>query len=117
MKKYEHLVYSAIGLVALALLLIVLNFLLSRVPARIDLTDGDLYTLSPGTKKILRNLPSPVRVRLYMSQGESVPVQLRSFAQRVEDLAREFKNVAGDKIILERLDPKPDSDIEDTAQL
>jgi len=56
-------------------------------------------------------------VKLYMSQGEAVPVPLRSFAQRVEDLVREFKAAAGDKIIFEKLDPKPDSEIEDTAQL
>ena len=117
MKKYEHLVYSAIGLVALFLILVAANFLVARVPARVDLTDGRLYTLSDGTRRILRNLESPVRVKLYMSQGEAVPVPLRSFAQRVEDLVREFKAAAGDKIILERLDPKPDSEIEDTAQL
>jgi len=116
-KKYEHLVYSTIGLVALLLILVAANFLVSRVPARVDLTDGDIYTLSPGTRKILRELPSPVKVKLYISQGESVPVQLRGFAQRVEDLAREFKHAAGDKIILERLDPKPDSDIADAADI
>ena len=49
LKKYEHLIYSAVGLVALLLLLVAVNFLVSRVPARIDLTEGDLYTLSPGT--------------------------------------------------------------------
>ena len=117
MKKYEHLIYSAIGLAALFLILVAANFLVTRVPARVDLTDGNLYTLSAGTRKILRNLESPVRVKLYMSQGEAVPVPLRSFAQRVEDLVREFKAAAGDRIILEKLDPKPDSDIEDTAQL
>ncbi|HEU5176229.1 MAG TPA: GldG family protein, partial [Burkholderiales bacterium] len=117
LKKYEHLVYSAIGLAALFLILVAANFLVARVPARADLTDGRLYTLSDGTRRILRNLESPVRVKLYMSQGEAVPVPLRSFAQRVEDLVREFKAAAGDKIILERLDPKPDSEIEDTAQL
>ena len=117
MKKYEHLIYSAIGLIVLALLLVVLNFLLSRVPARADLTEGDLYTLSPGTKKVLRNLSAPVKVKLYMSQGESVPVQLRSFAQRVEDLVREFKSVAGSNLVIERYNPRPDSDEEDAAQL
>ena len=65
MKKYEHLIYSAIGLIALALILVAFNYLLSRVPARIDLTSGKLYTLSDGTKKILRNLPAPVKVKLY----------------------------------------------------
>jgi len=117
MKKYEHLLYSAIGLVALALILVAVNFLLSRVPARIDLTDGKLYTLSDGTKKVLRNLQSPVKIKLYISQGESVPVQLRSFAQRVEDLVREFKSVAGSNLVIERYNPKPDSEEEDAAQL
>jgi ABC-type uncharacterized transport system involved in gliding motility auxiliary subunit len=117
MKKYEHLIYSAIGLIALFLLLVAVNFLLSRVPGRLDLTEGNLYTLSPGTKKILRGLQSPVRVKLYVSQGESVPVQLRGFAQRVEDLVREFKGVAGSNLIVERYNPRPDSEEEDAAQL
>src|ERR1041385_9090783 len=116
-KTYEHLTYSAIGLVALAFILVAFNYLLSRVPARIDLTDGKLYTLSEGTKKILRNLQTPVKVKLYVSQGESVPVQLRSFAQRVEDLVREFKSVAGSNLVIERYNPKPDSEEEDAAQL
>jgi ABC-type uncharacterized transport system involved in gliding motility auxiliary subunit len=117
MKKYEHLIYSAVGLIALALILVAVNFLWSRVPARVDLTDGNLYTLSDGTKKILRNLPSPVKVKLYISQGESVPVPLRSFAQRVEDLVREFKSAAGSNLIIERYNPRPDSEEEDAAQL
>src|SRR3954463_14664249 len=117
MKKHEHLVYSALGLIALALILVAFNYLLSRVPGRVDLTAGNLYTLSDGTKKILRNLQSPVKVKLYISQGESVPVQLRSFAQRVEDLVREFKAAAGPNLIVERYNPRPDSEEEDAAQL
>ena len=117
MKKYEHLIYSAVGLIALLLLLVAVNFLVSRVPARADLTEGDIYTLSPGTRKILRELQSPVKVKLYVSQGESVPVQLRGFAQRVEDLVREFKQAAGSNLIVERYNPKPDSEEEDAAQL
>src|SRR6476660_100270 len=116
-KKHEHLLYSAIGLVTLALILVALNYLISRVPARIDLTDGKLYTLSDGTKKILRNLQTPVKVKLYMSQGESVPVPLRSFAQRVDYRVREFKSVAGANLIIERYNPRPDSEEEDAAQL
>src|SRR5437762_3067668 len=116
-KKHEHLLYSAIGLVALALVLVAFNYLISRVPARADLTDGRLYTLSEGTTKILRNLQAPVKVKLYISQGESVPVPLRSFAQRVEDLVREFKSVAGANVVIERYNPRPDSEEEDAAQL
>jgi ABC-type uncharacterized transport system involved in gliding motility auxiliary subunit len=117
LKKNEQLVYSAVGLVALFLLLVALNFLLTLAPVRIDLTQGNLYTLSPGTKKILRNLSSPVKVKLYVSQGESVPVPLRGFAQRVEDLVREFKQAGGSNIVVERYNPRPDSEEEDAAQL
>ena len=117
LEKYDQLIYSAVGLAALLLALVAMNFLVSRVPARVDLTDGDLYTLSPGTKKILRGLQSPVKVKLYVSQGEGVPVQLRGFAQRVEDTVREFKQVAGSNLIVERYNPKPDSEEEDAAQL
>jgi ABC-type uncharacterized transport system involved in gliding motility auxiliary subunit len=117
MKSYQHIVYSAVGLAALLLLLVAVNFLLSRVPARVDLTEGNLYTLSDGTRKILRGLSSPVKVKLYISQGEAVPVQLRSFAQRVEDLVHEFKQAAGSNLVVERYNPKPDSEEEDAAQL
>ena len=117
MKKYEPLIYSAVGLVALFLILVAVNFLVSRVPARIDLTEGNLYTLSPGTKKVLANLQAPVKLKLYVSQGESVPVQLRGFTQRVEDVVREFKSAAGSNLVVERYNPRADSEEEDAAQL
>src|SRR5688572_15015373 len=117
MKKYEHLLYSAVGLVALFLALIAFNYLASKASVRADLTEGRLYTLSDGTKKILQRLDAPVKMRLYLSQGESVPVQLRSYSQRVEDLAREFKSVAGANLVIEKYNPQPDSEEEDAAQL
>src|SRR5687768_16823149 len=117
MKKYEHLIYSAVGLVALLLVLVAVNFLASRAPARLDLTEGDIYTLSDGTRKILRKLGSPVKVKLYVSQGEAVPVPLRGFAQRVEDIVQEFKQAAGANLQVERYHPRPDSEEEDAAQL
>ncbi len=118
MKRNETLTYSALGLAVLFLLLVAFNYLASTAPLRADLTEGRLYTLSEGTRKILRNLEAPVKLRLYISQGEqAMPVQMRSFAQRVEDLAREFKSAAGEKLIIERYNPKPDSEEEDAAQL
>jgi ABC-type uncharacterized transport system involved in gliding motility auxiliary subunit len=116
-KKYEHLVYGSIGLAALALLLIAFNYLAATAPARADLTEGKLYTLSEGTKKILKGLASPVKVKLYVSQGETVPVPLRGFAQRVEDTVREFRQAAGPNLVIEKYNPRPDSEEEDAAQL
>jgi gliding motility-associatede transport system auxiliary component len=117
MKKYEHLVYSAVGLAALGLLLVAVNFFIARAPLRVDLTEGNLYTLSDGTRKVLRNLQAPVKLKLYSSQGESVPVPLRGFAQRVDDLVREFAAASNGNLRIERYNPRPDSEEEDAAQL
>jgi ABC-type uncharacterized transport system involved in gliding motility auxiliary subunit len=117
LKKNESLIYSAVGLLALFLALVAANYLLTFQSARVDLTDGNLYTLSEGTKKILKGLDGPVKVKLYVSQGESVPVPLRSFAQRVEDLVREFKSVAGANLVVEKYNPRPDSEEEEAAQI
>jgi ABC-type uncharacterized transport system involved in gliding motility auxiliary subunit len=116
LKKHETLVFSAIGLAALFLILVAAYYLLSLRAPRLDLTEGKLYTLSDGTRKMLRGLEAPIRLRLYISQGESVPVQLRSFTRRVEDLAGEFKAIAGSQLIVETYDPKPDSEDEERAQ-
>ena len=116
-KRYEAVVYSAVGLVALFLLLVAFNYLASRTALRADFTEGKLYTLSEGTKKVLRGLQAPVKVKLYITTGEAMPVQLRSFAQRVEDLVREFKAAAGPNLVIEKYNPRPDSEEEDAAQL
>jgi ABC-type uncharacterized transport system involved in gliding motility auxiliary subunit len=116
LKKNEAVVYSAIGLAALFLILVAAYYLVALRAPRLDLPEGRIYTLSEGTKKMLRGLASPIRLRLYVTKDESVPVQLRSFARRVEDLAGEFKAVAGSKLIVETYNPKPDSEDEERAQ-
>jgi len=118
LKKNEAVIFSAVGLAALFMLLIAFNYLASLGAVRADLTQGNLYTLSDGTRKILRSLEAPVKVKLYVSRGEqAMPVQLRSFAQRVEDLTREFKSIAGSNLVIETYNPKPDSEDEEQAQL
>lgn len=109
--------FSFGGVLALAVALIALNYLASFVSKRIDLTGGKVYTLSEGTRQVLAKLQTPVRIRYYASQGENVPVQLRSYARRVDDLLSEYRAAAGGRLIVEKLDPQPDSDAEDAAKL
>ena len=117
-KTLEHLLYSTGGLVALVAVLIAANFILGAFNLRADLTEGDVYTLSPGTRQVLGKLEAPVRLRLYYSQGsEAVPVGLKTFAKRVEDLLNEYKSAGRGKVIVEKFNPEPDSDAEDSAQL
>ena len=115
-KKTESLLYSAGGLVAAALILVLLNFVLGAVRGRIDLTQGKLYTLSEGTRAVLGKLESPVKIRLYFSQSD-IPLPIKAYGRRVEDLLAEFRQAGRGKVTVEKLDPQPDSDAEDSATL
>jgi ABC-type uncharacterized transport system involved in gliding motility auxiliary subunit len=117
-KNTERWVYSIGGALAVFAAVVALNFILGAVPVRIDMTDGRVYTLTEGTKKLLGRLEAPVRVRFYFNAGdENVPVATRAFAARVEDLLREFRAASNGKVLIEKLNPQPDSDAEDSANV
>ena len=117
-KNAETLMYSAGGIIALALILIAANFIFGALNARIDLTEGRVYTLSDGTRSILSKLEAPVKIRFYYTQGSAaVPPGLKTFAGRVEDLLNEYRAASGGKVIIEKFNPEPDSDAEDSAAL
>ena len=117
MKNSNNWLTSTFGLVALLLVLVAANYLASIAAVRVDLTAGKLYTLSDGTRRILARLDAPVKLKLYVSQGEAMPLPMRSFAKRVEDMVDEFAAASDGKLTVERYNPKPDSDEEDAAQL
>ncbi len=118
MKSTERWLYSIGGVIAVFVALIAVNYILGLAPARIDLTDGKLYTLSDGTRKVLGKLEAPVKIRFYFNQNDAnVPVAMRVFAGRVEDLLNEMRSAANGKLLIEKLNPQPDSDAEDSANL
>jgi len=94
------------------------NLIANAFKARLDLTKEKSFTLSPGTRAILAKLDSPVEVRFYYSQSESrVPSPTKTYAKRVEDLLAEFKQAGHGNIEIKKLDPQPDSEAEDLANL
>jgi ABC-type uncharacterized transport system involved in gliding motility auxiliary subunit len=83
---------------------------------RVDLTDNGLYTLSDGTRNILREIQEPVNLYLFFSGEASRDLpQIRSYARRVDEMVEEFQSQAGDKLIVHRIDPEPFSEQEDQA--
>ncbi|MDB6054797.1 MAG: putative transporter, rane protein [Verrucomicrobiales bacterium] len=117
-KQFENLLYSTVGIIALLALLVIVNFIATRSRVRADMTAEKAYTLSAGTKAIIAKLDTPVKIRFYYTQGENaMPVVLKNYAQEVEDLLAEYKNVSRGKILVEKYNPQPDSDAEDSAKL
>ena len=117
-KKLDTLLFSTIGVVVMFVIVVAINLIASAMNTRVDLTENRVYTLSPGTKAILKKIDSPVEVRFYFSQGESrVPSQFKTYAKRVEDLLAEFRQASHGNLEIKKFDPQPDSEAEDLANL
>ncbi len=84
--------------------------------ARLDLTQGGLYTLSPGTRATLAKIDEPITLRFYYSPqlGQEIP-SYGVYADRVREMLKSYAARAGGKIRLELLDPEPFSPTEDRA--
>jgi ABC-type uncharacterized transport system involved in gliding motility auxiliary subunit len=109
---------SSTGLLIAAVLFLAVNVLSSSAvkSARVDLTEHKLYTLSDGTRSVLKNLQEPVTLRFYFSKklaGDAPGLQ--SYAQRVQELLEEYVAHSGGKLKLEVADPEPFSEEEDRA--
>ncbi len=114
----KKFIYSLGSLVLLLILFVAGNMLSANLlrGMRIDLTQNGLYTLSDGSRNILRELQEPVNLYLFFSSEASRGLpQIRSYARRVDEMLEEFENQAAGKLIVHRVDPEPFSEDEDQA--
>jgi ABC-type uncharacterized transport system involved in gliding motility auxiliary subunit len=109
---------SVIGVLAVLAIVVGINMVADARLAglRLDLTQQHLYTLSPGTVTILRDLKEPVTLRLFYSRqlGATLPTY-GTYDDRVRQLLEEYAQVARGKLRLQFLNPEPFSDTEDRA--
>jgi ABC-type uncharacterized transport system involved in gliding motility auxiliary subunit len=119
-KSLETILYSTAGVALMLLIVIAFNFIVGVTHARMDLTQEKAYTLSAGTRAILKKLDTPVTLRFYCTQAESATPQtvfLKTYARKVKDLLDEYRQAGGGKVKVDARDPQPDSDEEDSARL
>lgn len=116
-KQFETWLYSAAGVAGIFAIVVFANWIFGSIRARVDLTESRLFTLSKGTRELIKGLDSQVSLRFYATGDEAMPVFMKSYARQVEDLLLEIKGASGGKIVLQKFDPKPDSDAEDSAEL
>jgi ABC-2 type transport system permease protein len=106
---------AAIALVAASILLV--NSLATRLPAQADLTREKFFTLSPASSGLLQSMTSPVQVELYFSGSrKGLPIGLKVFAQRVEQLLRQYERRSGGRVAVKVIDPIPGSRAEEEAR-
>ncbi len=102
-----------LGVLFVAVLLVV-NVLFRG--ARADLTQGHLYTLSDGTKNIIKSIDEPINLYFFYSDKGSQDIpQVRAYATRVREMLQEMASRSGGKLKLQVIDPLPFSEDEDRA--
>jgi len=73
---------ALISTLAVLMILGLVNFLSTRYPTRIDLTENKLFTLAPQTQQVLQNLKQPVKVLVFDSQPQPATRTLLEQYQR-----------------------------------
>src|ERR1700678_2596741 len=110
--------FSVIGVIAVLAIVLGINMFADARLANVqlDLTQGHLYTLAPGTKQVLNSLKEPVTLRLFYSRqlGTTVPAY-GTYADHVREMLRDYASLSNGKVKLEFYDPEPFSDTEDRA--
>ncbi len=84
--------------------------------ARFDLTEHQLYTVSDGTRNVLKNLGEPITLRFYLSKKLATGLPgIKSYATRVQEMLEEYAQISEGHLYLQVMDPEPFSEEEDRA--
>ncbi len=92
---------------------VAINLISTRVFGRLDLTENHVYTLSPASKGIVRDLPDFLTVKAYISKD--LPPELAQTSRYVRDLLDDYRTYSKGKLRFEAFDPGSDKKIEDEA--
>ncbi|NLC93076.1 MAG: ABC transporter, partial [Treponema sp.] len=103
MKKFLNWIKSpSSDFILFILLLVLINIAGYNSFARIDLTKTKSYSLSKGSKVLVKNLESPLSVRVFFD--ENLPSPYSSTALYVKDLLSEYKGAANKNFSLINVD-------------
>ena len=107
---------KALAIVLLFVGLVLVNYLASSLPARLDLTADSIYSLSTGTKTMLGKIEEPVVIDLYFSKDASgLPIQYKNYATRVQEMLRQYVRAGRGKLTLNVITPRADTPDEEKA--
>jgi ABC-type uncharacterized transport system involved in gliding motility auxiliary subunit len=107
---------KTLAIVLLLIGLVLVNYLASSVPVRIDATAESIYSLSDGTKAMLGKIEEPVSIDLYFSKDASgLPIAYKNYAARVQEMLRQYVRASRGKLSLNVINPRPDTPEEEKA--
>ncbi len=107
---------KALAIALLFVGLVLVNYLASSIPVRLDATAESIYSLSPGTKAMLGKIEEPVSLELYFSKdANGLPIAYKNYAARVEEMLRQYVRAGHGHLTLNVINPGPDTPEEEKA--
>ena len=102
--------------VILAIILVIgINLLSTLVSARLDLTEGKVYTLSDSTKQITSSLQEDIQVKVFIS--DKLPSQAEVIRQQLVDKINDYESLSNGKIKVSYQDPSKDESVAKLVQM
>ncbi|MDE0800910.1 MAG: Gldg family protein [Rhodospirillaceae bacterium] len=109
---------ALLGIVVAAILFLAVNTISQTLfsAARVDVTEGQVFTLTKETIPVFQDIREPVVVRIYFSQALSEASPRHGvYFQRVRDLLSQYSALSSGMLQVQYFDPEPFSDVEDRA--
>ena len=108
-----------ISVVSIIIIFLSVNYINLKINLNIgvDLTESKTFSVSKGTKSVLKNIEEPMTVNFYYSRdvAKTIPM-IQSYATQIEGLLKRYVNLSNKKINLNIINPKSFSDQEDQAE-
>jgi len=114
-RKGTTLLFSGALVLSLGIGLVFNSFISTQSFGRIDMTENSLYTLSPGTVKILKKLKAPVTVTLYISPKEDMPAgtEFEGLERDIVSKLEEMEVKSGNKMVIKTVHPRSSKYLEE----
>lgn len=121
LKRLQNTSRATIALLAIIpvfVIFIAVMLIISLVfdEAQIDLTEGQVYTLSDSTRGVLESVEEPIHIKFFVSSDlAQATAAVRSMSDRVLQLLQSYEQVSDGLVQFEQIDPVPYSPAEADA--
>lgn len=102
------------NLIIFIAILVFINLVSQRIFTRFDLTEGNIYSLSEASKKVIKNLDSRLVVKAYFSK--ELPSQVADSKRFTRDLLAEYQAYSHGKFRFEFVDPAEKEKLKEEAR-
>jgi gliding-associated putative ABC transporter substrate-binding component GldG len=101
---------AAVETVVVIAIIVFANLISQSLFGRMDLTEGNIYSISESTKEVLRSLDDIVNIKVYFS--EKLPPYLTTLTREIKDILGEYGAYAGRNLVVDFEDPAADPETE-----